>query len=130
MSSLPNNNYLRGKIYKITSTKGGLPYIGSCVISKERRFVKHKADFKRGLKLACHNHLSQADCRIELIEYYPCTSTFALRVREQYHMDQMMNCNWNRAVEKKKYQEFIVLSKWRRLFCDILSLSNNHRTLL
>ena len=101
-------NYRRGKIYKISSANGGLPYIGSCVISKERRLEKHKADFKRGLKLACHNHLSQPDCLIELVQFFPCNSAIALRAQEQHYMDMIPNCNWNRAVAKEKYDKYIV----------------------
>ena len=108
-----SKNYLRGKIYKITSSEGGPPYIGSCTISKERRFAKHKADFKRGLKLACHNHLIRPDCRIELLEYFPCQSTVALRAREQYFMDQIVNCNWNRALNLKKCKLFAAFSSWK-----------------
>ena len=115
-------NYSRGKIYKITSEKGGLPYIGSCVIAKERRLVKHMADFKRGLKLACYNHLMQPDCRVILVEFFPCRSSNELRAREQYWMDAIPNCNWNRAMEKNKYKEFSVVSKWNRLAIILVSL--------
>ena len=117
-------NYRRGKIYKITSAHGGLPYIGSCVISKERRLEKHKADFKRGLKLACHNHLSQPDCHIVLVQFFPCNSAIALRAQEQHYMDNLPNCNWNRAVAKEKYKEYTVLSKWSRLVDVIVEEAN------
>lgn len=90
-------NYDNGFIYRIDGTDASgvaLTYIGSsCGKSCERRFAEHKCKYKRykdgkGTKdYTSFPILDCEDCRITLVEKYPCASKDELRQREQYYID-------------------------------------------
>lgn len=72
-------DYSKGKIYKIIDESNGDVYIGSTIQSLEERFLRHKI-FKEYNKEKCN-------CKIFLIEDYPCNSKRELEMREQYFID-------------------------------------------
>lgn len=83
------SKYNRGKIYSITSPTGGC-YIGSTIQSLSDRFANHKSCFKRWLnnrttKTNVYNLFIESgpdNCKIELIENFPCDSRAELERRE------------------------------------------------
>ena len=91
-------NYQDGKIYKISSGNS-LPYIGSTITKLSRRLSKHKIDKRFYLahnktnKCASFDLLDLDDCKIELIELFPCNNKLELIMRERYWYDLIPNIN-------------------------------------
>ena len=88
-------NYDNGKIYKIESNLGDLIYIGSTTkkylssrISGHRyhykQHMKDKANYLTLFKL--FNEYGLENCKIVLVENYPCESKDELRAREAYYI--------------------------------------------
>ena len=77
---MENNKYKNGKIYRITDIGYNKFYVGSTVSSLSTRIGKHRAEYKdllKGGKRSCSsfilfNDFGVDNCKIELIEYYPC----------------------------------------------------------
>ena len=86
-------DYSQGKIYKITSS-AGLPYIGATIELLNKRFRGHKERRNCTSKI----HIDMPDCKIELIENYPCNSKAELNERERYWINTIDCCNNNRPV--------------------------------
>lgn len=81
-------NYQKGKIYKITSESTSMIYIGSTVKTLYHRFQGHKTEHNLQIKNISSSELLQyPDCKIELLENYPCDTKEELLEREQYYMD-------------------------------------------
>jgi hypothetical protein len=102
LKNIGENPYLNGKIYKIVclDENDDRTYIGSTIIPLEERLKKHKKDKKRYERGAYHNVSSYPilhNCKIELIEDYPCDNEIELKKREQYHIDKNDCINKNRA---------------------------------
>lgn len=74
----------QGKIYKITSNKTKLVYIGSTTQTLESRLNGHYNTIKNNVNTISNNIIKYKDHRIELIEDYPCTTKAELRARAQY----------------------------------------------
>jgi len=88
-------NYNEGKIYKIESTLGNMVYYGST--TKKRlcdRMTKHRGDYKLWLKGKTHLVMSYKlfdeygleNCKIILVENYPCESKDELAARERHYI--------------------------------------------
>ena len=94
-------NYQNGKIYRIDG--GGLTYVGSTTKKYlSTRLAKHKSDYKRYLNgnqhyLSSFEIIKLGDCKIELIECFPCNSKDELTAREGYYIRQMDCINKNIA---------------------------------
>ena len=92
MQSKPNK-YSRGKIYKVVSDKTDKIYIGSTISTLGARMSQHKSKYKRQLngqakKNTCHLLLSKdPNCRIVLLEAYPCKSKQQLLARERQYVE-------------------------------------------
>lgn len=86
-------NYNNGKIYKIIG--GGLTYIGSTTQRLNTRFLSHKCEKKLRPNKKCSSFklLDYEDCKIELIENYPCENNNQLRERERYWYNLIENVN-------------------------------------
>jgi hypothetical protein len=98
------SNFSNGKIYKITG--GGLTYIGSTTETIEKRLNRHKAYLKENRYCASRDVIVHDDCKIELLELFPCENKKQLIEREQYYLSQIENCNKVRAVaEPRNYKE-------------------------
>jgi hypothetical protein len=98
------SNFSNGKIYKITG--GGLTYIGSTTETIEKRLNRHKAYLKENRYCASRDVIVHDDCKIELLELFPCENKKQLIEREQYYLSQIENCNKVRAVaEPRNYKK-------------------------
>ena len=90
------NKYNNGKIYKIVDLGYNNCYIGSTVEALSRRMCHRRCNYNRKIKHPCNSSLvfekyGIQNCKIELIENYPCNSKEELTAREGYHIKQN-NC--------------------------------------
>ena len=81
-----DNKYQNGKIYKIVDSGYTKCYIGSTVEPLSNRMAGHRSHYRRG-KLNSNSKLlfdefGTDNCRIELIEHFPCNSKEELLKRE------------------------------------------------
>lgn len=93
-------DYQNGKIYRIVSDNTDKVYIGSSSHKYlAQRWATHNCDYKHGRQYTTAWELFDAgNCRIELIEKFPCNSRKELTLRENYWIDNTPNCvNKNRA---------------------------------
>lgn len=115
-------NYQNGKIYKVISNKGDDCYVGST--NQKRlclRFSQHKKNYKR-FQEKKYNYISVftlfekyglENCKIILIENYPCKTKDELTSREEYWRKELNSINKIRAFrtkeerkeQKKKYND-------------------------
>ena len=88
---MSDSKYQKGKIYKITDCAYSKCYIGSTVETLANRMSKHRNSYRRYLGGEYRQHSSCCDlfdefgmdnCKIELIEYYPCGTKAELNARE------------------------------------------------
>ena len=93
-------NYQNGKIYKIEDVGGNLCYIGSTTKQYlSQRMTWHRGDYTKWLagksrKITVFNIFEQygiENCKIVLIELYPCDSKDELRKREA-HFITTLDC--------------------------------------
>ena len=95
-------DYSTGKIYKLTSNQTDDIYIGSTVCKLCKRMTKHRNDYKR-YNNGKHHYVSSFeivkydDCKIILVELFPCNSREELTAREQHHIDNTQCINKSRA---------------------------------
>ena len=83
-------NYQKGKIYKVVDVEYKLCYIGSTVETLGRRMAKHRDHYKRYKEGNANNvkvfdvfsKVGVENCKIELIENYPCNSKEELQAKE------------------------------------------------
>lgn len=92
--------YDNAKIYKISSPHFDKFYIGSTTISLNSRFTMHKNDMKKHADgkmnfVTSYHVLQYPDCKIELIEVFPCENRKELEKREGYyqllHKNEIVN---------------------------------------
>jgi len=83
-------DYTQGKIYKIIDETNGDVYIGSTRQTLKMRYKNHELFRNR------YNKLKQ-NCKIILVENYPCSSRRELEEREQYYIDNTDCINKKRA---------------------------------
>jgi len=110
-------NYQNGKIYRIDGSE--LTYIGSTTNKYlSTRLAKHKSDFKKYLDGEQHYYtsfqvLKTDDCKIELIEKFPCDSKDELSAREG-HFIRQMDCV-NKQIAGRTPKEWYDENKEQRL---------------
>ena len=89
------NKYHNSKIYQITDIAYTKCYIGSTCEELSMRMARHRANYKSFLNgnkrlNACSydffNEYGVENCKIELIEYFPCDTLQELRKREGEHI--------------------------------------------
>jgi hypothetical protein len=111
------NKYQRGKIYKIVDIGYTKCYIGSTIETLSNRMSGHRSAYKsfsKGLnKLVSSGVLFEEfgleNCKIELIENYPCETKDELHRREGYYI-QNTDCV-NKLVAGRKKPEWIEANK-------------------
>lgn len=92
---MPQKNFERSKIYRITNTQDDKVYIGSTTKTYlSDRLWGHfimATENRDNSSLHAHIRLLSRDCfNIELVEKYPqCTCSEELRQREQFHLDRV-----------------------------------------
>lgn len=86
-------NFQKSKIYSLTCQTTGLVYIGSTVQGLGQRMSEHRHRFKNEI-LQCSSRqvLENNNYKMHLIERFPCANKQELRVREQFHIDNTVNC--------------------------------------
>ena len=85
-----DNKYQKGTIYKITDIGYNQCYIGSTCEKLCHRMAKHRSECKLFLKgnkksmgsYDLFNQYGVENCKIELVEYFPCDSLQELRKKE------------------------------------------------
>ena len=87
-------NYQNGKIYTIVSQQTDQIYIGSTTKKYLcSRLGKHKIDYQRHQEgkmnyVSSFALIEKEDCKIVLLENFPCDSKDELNAREQYYLDK------------------------------------------
>ena len=92
--NIPYNKYHNGKIYKITDVAYTECYIGSTIQPLCNRMADHRSDYKsykNCRKVYCYSFMlfdkyGLENCKIELVELFPCQSKAELERREGYLM--------------------------------------------
>ena len=88
------NKYQNGKIYRIVDNAYTECYIGSTIMALSSRMALHRRDYKQ-YKAGHAGYVSSYElfdlcgienCKIELIEDYPCESREQLAKREGYYI--------------------------------------------
>ena len=101
------NKYKNSKIYKIVDIGYNKCYIGSTIQALSSRMSKHRASYLSNTKdcYSCHlfDEFGLENCKIELIELYPCENKEQLKQREGYHI-QATECV-NKRVEGRTRKE-------------------------
>ena len=109
------NNYDQGKIYKITSKQTDQVYVGSTTLTLPERYSGHKSGYKNKRDyLTAFEILQFDDAIIELIQLYPTTSSYFLRVRERYWIEALNSVN--KVIPTRTQKE------WRLANIDIIKI--------
>ena len=84
-----DSRYKHGKIYKITDIGYNMCYIGSTIQPLSKRFGHHKETYDtHPCASACIFQTYGAEnCKITLIEEYPCQNREQLRAREGHYIE-------------------------------------------
>ena len=115
------NKYLNTQIYKIVDNSYTEQYIGSTYDTLSSRMTKHRCDYRRYKKGEYHyvsvfdlfDKYDVGNCKIELVEHYPCETKEEQRTREGYHI-RKENCINKRVAgrdNKQYYREHIDSAK-------------------
>lgn len=113
--------YQNGKIYKITDNGYNLCYYGSTVQTLSNRLSGHKRHYTR-YQAGNHHTISVfklfddygvENCKIELVELFPCNSKIELLQREGHHIKN--NDCVNRIVSGRTKEEYYIDNKERIL---------------
>ncbi len=94
------NDYLKGKIYKLTSAYTSDIYIGSTKATLGRRLAYHKNDNRT----TASQILQYDDVRIELLEAYPTTSQYLLELKEREWIENTKCVN--KIIPTRSKQEY------------------------
>ena len=95
------DKYLNAKIYKITDTGNNECYIGSTIKQLNTRMAGHRYKFIIYKKDNTKTYYSSfglfiaygvENCKIQLIENYPCDNLEQLLARESYHINNTDDC--------------------------------------
>ena len=103
-------NYANGKIYKIVSDQTEKCYVGSTTKKYlSDRMSNHRNDRKRyqlGKQhyVTSYEILKYDDCKIILLENYPCQSKDQLHARERHYIENL-NCV-NKVIPTRKMKEY------------------------
>jgi hypothetical protein len=107
-------NYQQGKIYKIVSnTDDELCYVGSTTLPLLcQRMVEHRGTYKRWKNGKYHftssfemfDKFGIENCRIELIEIFPCNMKDELTKKEAYYI-RLLNCV-NKVIPDRTIKEY------------------------
>jgi hypothetical protein len=108
------NKYNNGKIYRICDNAYTKFYYGSTVQQLAVRMGGHRVDYARYKNgnfqkvslFDIFDEFNHLNCKIELVELYPCQSREELRKREGYHI-QNNECVNKRVAGRsdKEYRE-------------------------
>ena len=86
------NRYQNGKVYKIVNDVNDDIYVGSTCLTLSKRKYTHKYASKKQLNrkvYQCVNECGWDNCRLVLVENFPCNSKDELLAREQHWVDEL-----------------------------------------
>lgn len=121
------NKYQTGKIYKIVDIGYNEMYIGSTTKKLSERFGAHKYNFINNTnRNSCTSkYLFEKyginNCKIELIENFPCNNREELHKREGYYIQNSINCV-NKVIPGRTQKEYLELNKSK-----IYEYNNNYK---
>ena len=108
-------DYRKGQIYKIVDTGLNICYIGSTVQPLCKRMAQHRIHFKKYLEdkynytsvFEIFEEYGVGNCKIELIEKYPCECKDELMAREGFFIKEMECVNKHIAgrSSKERYED-------------------------
>jgi hypothetical protein len=102
--------YQNGKIYKIVSDNTDKIYIGSTCNPLYKRLWQHKTSYKTFQKtnkyMSSHEILKFEDCKIILIEDFPCERKEQLIAKERYHIELNKNICVNKVIPTRTNKEY------------------------
>ena len=92
------NKYRKSKIYKIVDVGYNKCYIGSTTETLSRRMARHRSNYNKHTEandkkyersMMLFDEFGVENCKIELIENYPCNSKDELFKREGHYIQQL-----------------------------------------
>jgi len=86
-------DYQKGKIYKIVNNENNNVYYGSTIQILSNRMSKHRN--KHNLCMSKKIGVDIKECKIILVENYPCKSKYELEKRERYYIENFECVNKN-----------------------------------
>ena len=109
-------DYSKGQIYKVVDNGLNMCYIGSTTQKLCKRMAQHRADFKKKMNDSSYRNTSiftifqkygVENCKVELIEKYPCERKEELMAREGYFIKEMecVNKHIMSRTNKEYYQD-------------------------
>ena len=105
------NKYKNGKIYKIVDVGYNKCYIGSTCESLSKRMARHRSIYLYGSEKdkgrrinSLFNDFGIENCKIELVEEYPCSNKMELLRQEGYHIRE--NECVNKIVAGRTLEEY------------------------
>ena len=111
MILMESSKYKNARIYKITDIAYNKCYIGSTCESLSQRMARHRHNYKKAEEwnnqTNCHllfDEYGMENCKIELLEDYPCENKEQLLKREGYYI-QNIDCV-NRCVAGRTINEW------------------------
>jgi hypothetical protein len=102
------NKYANGKIYKIVSDKTDKIYIGSTTRHLNIRLNDHRHQSKGHSCSSLQLFIIDPNCKIELIENYPCNSKIELHMRERFYILQNKHICVNIVVPLRTTHEWYI----------------------
>ena len=118
---MSENKYQKGKIYKITDVAYQECYFGSTIEPLTRRMIHHKHKYLHQTdgKETCirsanaiFNKYGIENCKIELVENYPCNSKEELERREGFHIKN--NSCVNKYIAGRTREEYMEDTRERK----------------
>ena len=111
-SNMNNNIYRNAKIYKIVDVGYNEQYFGSTTVELSKRMTRHRNRYRQYKKVGQFSYTSFLlfdkygieNCKIELVEMYPCDSKEELNRREG-HWIKNQECV-NKIVAGRTHKEY------------------------
>ena len=107
-------DYSKGKIYLIIDTASGDLYVGSTIVKLNER-IRDKHEF-----FNCPYYKNINDCKISLIEDYPCKTKEELLWRERFWIERIDCVNKNRPILNEEERQQMKIN-------NALKWTNNNR---
>lgn len=106
-------NYQNGKIYQVVSSSFDMCYIGSTIDKLSNRMNSHRSKYRKykegkGGFISIYDMFDkygESNCKIYLIENYPCQSQEELFAREGFH--QKNNDCINKNISGRSHREYM-----------------------
>ena len=99
-------DYQNGKIYKLVNDELGLTYYGSTCSELRKRLNNHKTSAKCKKKISSSKLFESGECKIYLVEKFPCNDKEELKQRERYYIENNECVNTSiPGRTKKEYRE-------------------------